>query len=305
MNKRWIKKILKKDLLDIIKQAHQTYKKYVKEDFDLCSITNAKSGACSEDCRFCAQSMHHSANIEKYSLKSKEEIFKEAQNALRCGAKRFGIVTSGRGLKNEEVREIAEAISLIKKHMDIRPCASLGGLTEKQLKVLKQAGLNRYHHNIETSPSFYPSMVTTHSFEERIKTVKLAKDLGMEVCCGGIIGLGESMDDRIDMAFLLKGLDVDSVPLNILVPIKGTPLEGQKLPGISEIIKTIAVFRIILKDKTIKIAAGRESALKDFQGLAFLAGANGMLIGGYLTIRGRKIEDDLNMAEGLKGLMEN
>ena len=303
MNKQEIKKLLNKDIMDIIKLGNRTFKQYVKDGFDLCSITNAKSGACKEDCKFCAQSAHNRADIEQYPLRSLEDILKDAREAVKNKAKRFGIVTSGRSLTDKEIKKIAQAISNIKDELKIEPCASLGELTEAQFEVLKEAGLKRYHHNIETSPSFYSRIVTTHTFEDRIKTITLAKKLGMEVCCGGIIGLGESMDDRIDMAFKLKELDVDSVPLNILVPIKGTPMEGRERLKVSEIIKTIAVFRIILKDKTIKIAAGRESMLKDFQVLAFLAGANGMLIGGYLTIKGRSVEDDLKMAEGLQELL--
>ncbi len=303
MNKQEIKKLLNKDIMDIIKLGNRTFKQYVKDGFDLCSITNAKSGACKEDCKFCAQSAHHRADVEQYPLRSLEDILKDAREAVKNKAKRFGIVTSGRSLADKEIKKIAQAISNIKDELKIEPCASLGELTEAQFEVLKEAGLKRYHHNIETSPSFYSRIVTTHTFEDRIKTITLAKKLGMEVCCGGIIGLGESMDDRIDMAFKLKELDVDSVPLNILVPIKGTPMEGRERLKVSEIIKTIAVFRIILKDKTIKIAAGRESMLKDFQVLAFLAGANGMLIGGYLTIKGRSVEDDLKMAEGLQELL--
>ncbi len=303
MNKSQIKELLKKDILDIIKLGSQIFKQYVTDGFDLCSITNAKSGACKEDCKFCAQSAHNRADIEQYPLRSLEDILKDAREAVKNKAKRFGIVTSGRSLTDKEIKKIAQAISNIKDELKKEPCASLGDLTQKQLEVLKKAGLKRYHHNIETSPSFYPRIVTTHSFEDRIRTVILVKKLGMEICCGGIIGLGESMDDRIDMAFKLKELDVDSVPLNILVPIKGTPMEDLGRLKVSEIIKTIAVFRIILKDKTIKIAAGRESMLKDFQALAFLAGANGMLINGYLTIKGRSVEDDLGMAEGLQDLL--
>ncbi len=303
MNKSQIKELLKKDILDIIKLGSQIFKQYVTDGFDLCSITNAKSGACKEDCKFCAQSAHNRADIEQYPLRSLEDILKDAREAVKNKAKRFGIVTSGRSLTDKEIKKIAQAISNIKDELKIEPCASLGELTQKQLEVLKKAGLKRYHHNIETSPSFYPRIVTTHSFEDRIRTVILVKKLGMEICCGGIIGLGESMDDRIDMAFKLKELDVDSVPLNILVPIKGTPMEDLGRLKVSDIIKTIAVFRIMLKDKTIKIAAGRESMLKDFQALAFLAGANGMLINGYLTIKGRSVEDDLGMAEGLQDLL--
>ncbi len=304
IKKEEIKEILNNnDLLSLIKLANDIYKKNRKKDFELCSIINAKSGACSEDCKFCAQSIHWKTEIEVYPLKKRDEILKEAEIARKNRAERFGIVTSGRGISDKDIEEIANTIYKMKKEIGIEPCASLGEITEKQLKILKDAGLTRYHHNIETSKNYYPNIVTTHKFEDRIKTIKLVKNSGMEICSGGIIGLGESMDDRIDMALTLDKLNVDGVPINILVPIKGTPLENQEPLSIEEIIRTIAIFRIILKDKIIKIAAGRESKLKDFQSLAFLAGANGMLIGGYLTIRGRSVEDDIFLTENLLQLL--
>ncbi len=299
MNKAEIKEFLKQDLLTIVKKGNEYYKKYSRKKFELCSIINAKSGKCSEDCKFCAQSAHWNTHIESYNLKKEDEILKEAEEAKKNNAERFGIVTSGRGLNGKEIDDIAEFIYDIKRKIGIEPCASLGELTEENLKKLKDAGLTRFHHNIETSENFYPNIVTTHKFEDRIKTIKLVQKLGMEICSGGIIGMGETMDDRIDMAFTLKELNVDAVPVNILVPIKGTPLENQKELAIEEIIKTIAMFRIVMKDKVIKIAAGRESRLKDFQSLGFLAGANGMLIGGYLTIRGREVSDDLELVNKL------
>ena len=159
-------------------------------------------------------------------------------------------------------------------------------MEKSQLQLLKKAGLSRYHHNIETSRRFYPSIVSTHSFDERIDTINSAKQVGLEVCSGGIIGMGETWQDRIDMAYTLKDLDVDSIPVNILIPIKGTPLESATPVSLDDAIRTICIFRIILKDKIIKIAAGRETTLKDSQLTAFIAGANGMLIGGYLTVKG-------------------
>ena len=166
--------------------------------------------------------------------------------------------------------------------------------------MLKEAGLVRYHHNIETSPNFYKKIVSTHSFKERIRTIEAAKAVGLEVCSGGIIGMGETWPDRLNMALILKKLGVDSIPLNFLVPIKGTPLEKTKSITVSDAIRTIAIFRIILKDKAIKVAAGRESVLGDFQSLGFMAGANGMLIGGYLTVKGRSIEEDYKLIRQIK-----
>ncbi len=175
-------------------------------------------------------------------------------------------------------------------------------MEKEGLRRLKDAGLRRYHHNIETSRCFYPQIVSTHSFDQRINTIRTAKEAGLEVCSGGIIGMGESWQDRIEMAHLLKELDVDSVPINFLVPIRGTPLESLEPISCADALRTICIFRIILKDKMIKIVAGREIILKDFQGLGFMAGANGMLIGGYLTIKGRETAQDHALVEQIKEL---
>ncbi len=180
----------------------------------------------------------------------------------------------------------------------------MGKINHNGFLLLKKAGLSRYHHNIETSPGYFPNIASTHTFQDRVNTIKAAKGAGLEVCSGGIIGMGETLDDRIEMALILKELDVDSVPINILVAIKGTPLKIKKSISCQEIIRTIALFRIILKDKTIKIAAGRESALKDFSALAFLAGANSILIGGYLTVKGRSIEEDERLVDEVKRLWQ-
>jgi biotin synthase len=179
-------------------------------------------------------------------------------------------------------------------------CASLGKLDRDDLRLLKNAGLSRYHHNIETSARYFSQIVTTHTFSERLETIKAAKCAGLEVCSGGIIGLGESWEDRIDMALTLKELEVTSVPINILVPIRGTPLQKISALACIDAIKTIAIFRIILKNQIIKLAAGRESLLGDFQAMAFLSGANGMLIGGYLTLAGRSPKDDWRLVKEIE-----
>jgi len=294
------KKLLKLPLLELAALANQERSKSLGSKLELCGIISAKSGLCGEDCKFCAQSLKHSTNIHTHGLLKKDEILKAALKAKAEGAQRFGIVTSGNRLTVKELEAIAKTISDIRDRAKISVCASLGALDEDQLKRLKEAGLLRYHHNIETSPNFYKKIVSSHSFQERIKTIEAAKRSGLEVCSGGIIGMGESWQDRIDMALFLKKLDVDSVPINFLVPIKGTPLEDLEIISCNDAIRVISIFRIILKDKTIKIAAGRESVLRDFQGLGFMAGANGMLIGGYLTICGRKIEEDHKLIKEIK-----
>ncbi|NIA08681.1 MAG: biotin synthase BioB [Nitrospiraceae bacterium] len=287
---------------ELVLYANKVRRDFIGSRLELCSILNAKSGACTEDCKFCAQSSRYSTHISVYPLLKKEKILKAAEDASEIGAERFSIVTSGRRLNPREFNYIVETISLIREKIDIKVCASLGSLKVEELRILKDAGLSRYHHNIETSARYYSEVVTTHSFQERIDTIHSAKAADIEVCSGGIIGMGETWQDRIDMACLLKKLDVESIPINILVPIKGTPFGSMEPISCRDIIRTICIFRIILKDKIIKVAAGRERTLKDFQGLGFMAGANGMIIGGYLTIKGRSVEADHQLVKEIKEL---
>ncbi|MBW8002341.1 MAG: biotin synthase BioB [Planctomycetes bacterium] len=294
--------LLSAPLLEVVSLANKVRAESVGNEFELCNIINAKSGSCSEDCKFCAQSSRHKTDTPTYGLKSKAEIIAAAREAKAIGAKKFGIVTSGNGLDESELDTIVEAISEITNDVGIAVCGSLGALEKEPLVRLKNAGLVRYHHNIETSANFYPEIVTTHSFDERVKTITAAKEAGLEVCSGGIIGMGESWQDRIDMALLLKELDVDSVPINLLMPIAGTAMADMEVISCEDAVRTICIFRVILRDKTIKIAAGREAILKDFQALGFMAGANGMLIGGYLTVKGRSIDEDKQLVKEVEKL---
>jgi biotin synthase len=287
-------------LEELVSRADEIRKEFIGNKLELCNILNARSGLCSEDCKFCAQSARHHADISTYPLKGKKEIVEAAQRAKVISAEKFGIVTSGNRLTNKELNVVTQAISEIKDKINIAICASLGALEKSQLQLLKEAGLSRYHHNIETSRRFYPYIVSTHTFDERINTINSAKQVGLEVCSGGIIGMGETWQDRIDMAYTLRGLDVDSVPLNVLIPINGTPLESVTPLSANDAIRTICIFRIILKDKIIKIAAGRETVLGDSQLKAFTAGANGMLIGGYLTVKGAALDADYALIEKIK-----
>lgn len=304
MNREEIKSLLELPLHELITMANKIRHDSAGSKIELCSIMNAKSGLCSQDCKFCAQSGGRRTGIEAYPLKTKKEMVAQACKAKEIGAERFDLVTSGNRLSKEELHRIVDAVSEITQNVGIKMCASLGSLDEEEFSLLKKSGLSRYHHNIETSPRYFPEICSTHTFQDRVRTIKAAKNAGLEVCSGGIIGLGETLDDRIEMALCLKELGVDSVPLNILVPIKGTPLENQNTLPCADAIKTIALFRIILKDQIIKIAAGRESVFKDFQGAAFMAGANGMLIGGYLTIKGRQVSEDWKLIEEVKALWQ-
>ncbi|MBZ4654264.1 MAG: Biotin synthase [Peptococcaceae bacterium] len=293
------------DIPFLLAMANKIRQQFVGNEVDLCSIVNGRSGMCSEDCSFCAQSAHHKAQIEVYPLMAEEKILQAAMEAEDNGALRFSIVTSGHGVAyDQDLPRIIKALKRIKAETNLKLCASLGTLTLDQALQLKDAGVERYHHNVESSRSFYPSICTTHTYDERIHTIRVAHQAGLEVCSGGIIGLGETMMQRIEMAFELKDLGVHSVPVNILNPIKGTPLENQSPLQPLEILKTFALFRFILPDRGIRTAGGREVNLRDLQATALLSGINGMLIGGYLTTGGRNCAMDLKMTRdlGLKPL---
>lgn len=265
----------------------------------LCGIINAKSGKCSENCAFCAQSSHYKTAADIYPLKPAARIIEEAREAWQAGAEMFGIVTSGKGVKSKkEWAEIFKAIEGIRA-FGMKPCGSLGIIDGTRARELKAAGLYRYHHNLETSRSYFPNICTTHDYEEDVETVRAAKGAGLSVCSGGLIGLGEGISHRIEMAQTLKELDIDSVPLNILTPIKGTPLgRSVPLPPL-EILMTIAVYRFILPDKDIKLCGGKEKNLRQLLPLGIVAGANSLMTGNYLTTTGRGSQLDHEMIADL------
>lgn len=265
----------------------------------LCCIVNAKSGICPEDCRFCAQSAHYQTDAPVYPLLSAQEIVEKAREAKKCGAHFFGIVTSGTSIgSKKEWGEIYEAIKGVNA-LGIKPCGSLGMLNDEEARSLKNAGLFRYHHNLETSRSYFHNICTTHDYEDDIETNKAAKRAGLSVCCGGIIGLGETMEHRIEMAITLQEINIDSVPINILNPIPGTPLEAN--PGLSplEILMTISLYRFILPDKDIKLCGGKEKNLRQLLPLGIVAGCNSLMTGNYLTTTGRDAAHDIEMIRDL------
>jgi len=289
-------------LAELMRQALATKLAHRGTAFSLCSIVNAKSGRCSEDCYFCAQSAHYRTEAPVYPLLDKARILAAAHEAKKNGASRFSLVTSGRGLASDDLLEVLEIIRAIREEVGIKICASLGILGEAELGRLKEAGLSRYHHNLETSREFFPRICTTHSFADRVATIKAAQAVGLEVCSGGIFGLGESEADRLSMAMSLVEYGIDSVPLNVLIPLAGTPCAALPPLAITEILRAVALYRLILPKAAIRLAAGRESALADFLSSAFLGGADGMMIGGYLTQRGRSPEADLQFAEKIREL---
>ncbi len=282
------------DIRQLLFWADQVRHQYKGNTVDLCAIINAKSGRCSEDCTFCAQSSHYSAGIKKYPLLGESDLLEAAEPGQIPGGRSFQpghqrpFPAESEGTGQDLPGDLRPG-----KKEKISPCASLGLLTPDLARVLKKAGLVRYHHNLETGPRHYPSICTTHSFSDRLATLRIAREAGFSLCSGGIFGLGETLDDRVEMAFILKKMKVDSVPLNFLNPIPGTPLASQPPLSPLEILKSIALFRLILPEADIRTCGGREKGLRTLQPMMYLAGCNGTMIGNYLTTEGRNPEADI------------
>lgn len=287
------------DLFELFASANRIRRYFKGDTVRLCSIINAKSGRCDQDCAFCAQSSYHSSNIATYPLLTADKILEGAQVAYNRNVEKYGVVTSGKRLKQTELEGVCHTISALKDKIKIHRCASLGLLSVEEASQLKEAGLEEYHHNLETSANFYPIICTTRKYEDNVATILNAKKAGLRICSGGIFGIGEKPIHRLELFFTLKELDVDTIPLNFLNPIPGTRLESspQLLP--MEILKIISLARFILPDKDIKVAGGREKNLRDMQSFIFFAGANSIMVGGYLTTQGRSYEEDLRMIADL------
>lgn len=284
---------------DLLREADGLRRRAFGNKVDLCAIVNARSGLCAEDCKFCAQSARYRTAAAVYPMLDKEEILARARQADAMGAGRFGVVTSGGRLSGGELRIVCDTIRALKDEGGAAPCASLGGLDAATARALKEAGLARYHHNLECSERFFPSVCTTHKWRDRVGTVAAAREAGLEVCAGGIFGLGETWEDRVDLALALRGLGVDSVPLNFLMPIGGTPYEFQPPLSAGDGLRIVALFRLMLPRVEIRIGGGREHVFGEMQSRIFFAGANGMMIGDYLTTKGRRPEYDLGMIREL------
>lgn len=278
--------------------ANEIREFYMKDSFDLCTIINAKSGSCSENCKFCAQSAHYSTNVDSYALLDDETIINDAIKQKNQGILRYSIVTSGKKLSDEDVLKEAEIIKKLKEVCDIEVCISNGLLSYENFKILKEAGASRVHNNLEASESFFPSICTTHSINDKIRAIKDARRAGLEVCSGGIIGLGENREQRIEMAMKLRELNIKSIPINVLSPIPNTPLGNNETLSEEEVIRTIAVYRFILKDSFIRLAGGR--ALFEDKGKSiFKSGANAAISGDMLTTSGINTKLDLEMLKEL------
>lgn len=299
----FISSLPSQDIFDLFSSANRIREHFRGNTVDLCAIINAKSGACPEDCSYCAQSAKSSAEIKTFCLVEKETVLEKAQEAKEGGARRFCIVTSGKKASATDLEKIAEMVSAVRK-LGLLPCATLGLLSGEDLLLLKDAGLERYHNNLETSERFFSEICTTHTYQDKIETIREVKSSGLSLCSGGIFGLGETWDDRIDMALALRDIGPDSVPVNFLTPVKGTRLGVQKLLNPFDALKIISLYRFILPDKEIRVCGGRIQTLGEFNSFIFPAGADGLLTGNYLTTLGRNFKDDLKLINhyGLKVL---
>ena len=291
MNKEELLKLYNMDLDELLKISSQ----FVKDTVEFCSLINARNGKCSQNCKYCAQSSHYCTNIESYPLVSIEEVKKVALEAKSHKASRFAIVTSGK--TPDEGRDFQIELDMIKeinKIDGLKSCASIGILNEEQAKLLAEAGLKRFHHNINTAKSYYPEVCTTHSWEDRLNTCKLVKKYGMELCCGVILGMGESVEQRVEMALELAEIQPDSIPINILMPIPETPFENY-LDKIDEenVLRTLAIFKIANPNSVLRFCGGRMRLSEENQQKALMSCVEGIMVGNYLTTVGKAPEEDI------------
>jgi len=285
--------------LDLLSSsAHEITTRFRPSKPDLCSLVNAKSYLCSEDCSFCSQSSHYKTGVKRYPLMKPEEVLSAAQKAETNGVQSFCVVTSGETLSDAEFEQVLATFSLLNEKTRLRLDGSLGNMTAEQIRKLRAAGMRRFNHNLQCSREFYPRIVSTHTYDERMETLKFLKKNDVEICSGGIFGMGETQEDRIKLAFELKPYNLHCLPVNILNPRPGTPLEGREALAPEEVVKMIAIFRFIHPQANIKLAGGRELNLGVyFQEKVLRGGANGFVVGGYLTTAGNPIQEDLDMLQ--------
>ncbi len=270
---------------------------HFKGDFmEMCSIMNAKSGKCTQNCKWCSQSMFHNTNVEEYELVDLNEAELLAEESASKGVYRFSLVTSGRAISNSNLDKLCGVYKSIQRKTPIHLCASMGLLKRSQLDKLKDAGVGHYHCNIETAPSYFKEMCTSHTMEDKIRTIKAAREAGMGICSGGIIGMGETMEQRIEMAFTLSDLEIESIPINVLMPVEGTELSEAKALTDDEILTTFALFRLINPTANIRLAGGR-SLISHIQEKALKAGVSAALVGDYLTTIGTNVLQDKELFE--------
>lgn len=286
-------------LKELCETANEIREHFCSNSFDICTIINGKSGRCSENCHFCAQSAHNHTGADEYPLLSTKEILTQAKLNDDKGVLRYSIVTSGKRLSDDEVDKMCETIRMIKAQTGISVCVSFGLLNEEQYGKLKEAGVSRVHNNLETSRRNFPNICTTHTFDDKVAAIRAAQSVGFTVCSGGIMGLGETVEDRIDMAFTLCELGIKSVPVNMLNPIPGTPFAQNKKLTADDMCRIVAVYRFILPDASIRLAGGR-GLLPDKGRSCFLSGANAAISGDMLTTAGITVETDMQLLKELE-----
>jgi len=283
---------------ELYKAADELRRALHSNHFDLCSIVNAKSGKCSENCKFCAQSTHYDVEVETYDVVDKEIAVTLARENEEQGVKRFSLVTAGRSVSDLQLDKFEKIYRRLRQETSLSFCASMGFLTAEKAERLKEMGVKRYHCNLETCKSFFPEICTSHSWEDKINTIKIAQNAGLEVCSGGIIGMGETLEQRLELAFELRELGILSIPLNILTPIKNTPFANLKPLDVGEVLTCVAMFRFINPQAIVRLAGGR-NLLGDEQDRCFTSGANGSIVGDYLTTIGNSLSEDIRMFKDL------
>src|SRR5260221_3141877 len=284
---------------DLIERAWKVREENFGDSTDMCSLVNAKSGGCAEDCGFCAQSRYAEADTPMHAMMEAEQILEHARAAEAAGAHRFCMVTQGQGLSKRDFEKIVEGAKLVAEHTNLKRCASIGHMSVERAKQLKEAGIQRVHHNVETAESYYPEVSTTVQYAGRIRTIDAVREAGLETCVGGILNLGESREQRVEMAFQLAGINPTSVPINLLNPRPGTKFGDRDHMDPWEAVKWIAIFRLILPEALFRLCGGRVENLGELQPLAVKAGLNGVMMGNFLTTLGSEPEDDRAMFEEL------
>jgi biotin synthase len=286
-------------LTDLVALAHRVRLAYGGPSVELESLVNAKSGACPEDCAFCSQSARYDTNVDVYPFLDVDEVVAAAHATRDAGATQLCIVVAVRGPEERLLRKVLDAVEAVHTETGLEVACSLGLLTREQAERLAAAGVHRYNHNLETCRAVFPSICTTHTYDDRVETARLAHEVGMELCCGGIVGMGETLEQRVDFAFELAALVPCEVPINLLDPRPGTPLSDQPMLTPREALQAIALFRLVMPNTILRLAGGREKVLGELQALGLLAGANALIVGNYLTTGGRPAEADLALLDAL------
>ena len=289
----------RQEIGDLIERAWAVRRENFGDSTDMCSLVNAKSGGCAEDCGFCAQSRYAEADTPMHAMMEPEQILEHAKAAEAAGAHRFCMVTQGQGLSKRDFEKIVDGARLVAEQTNLKRCASIGHMSAERAKRLREAGIQRVHHNVESSRSYYPEVSTTVRYEGRLRTIQAVKEAGLETCVGGILNLGESPRQRVEMAFELSELDPTSVPINLLNPREGTKFGDRPLMDAWEVVKWVAIFRLIIPGALFRLCGGRVENLGDLQPLAVKAGLNGVMMGNFLTTLGAEPEDDRAMFEEL------